>query len=81
MVWNFSETNPFSNSSGCFDNALDWVYKAVKNFPAQIQAEVFNHSALKNFPIKNVMVSTDPPYYDNIGYADLSEFFYVKLLS
>ena len=78
MVWNFSETNPFSNSSGCFDNMLDWIYRAVKKLPAKIGGEVFNHSALKSFPLKEaVIVSTDPPYYDNIGYADLSEFFYV----
>ncbi len=77
MVWFFAEANPFSNSSGCFDNMLGWIYENLKEIPAQIQGEVFNHSALKNFPIKNVMVSTDPPYYDNIGYADLSEFFYV----
>ncbi len=77
MTWDFAEANPFSNSSGCFDNMLDWIYRSVKELPAQIEGETFNHSALKNFPIKNVMVSTDPPYYDNIGYANLSEFFYV----
>ena len=77
MAWNFSETNPFSNSSGCFDNALDWIFKSLKNLPARVVGEVINHSALKKFPLSNVIVSTDPPYYDNIGYANLSEFFYV----
>ena len=79
MTWDFAEANPFSNSSGCFDNMLDWIYKAVKNSPAKIIGEVFNHSALKSFPLSKVLVSTDPPYYDNIGYANLSEFFYVWL--
>lgn len=43
----------------------------------RIDGEVNRHNALEKFPLNNVMVSTDPPYYDNISYADLSEFFYV----
>lgn len=77
MVWNFAEANPFSNSSGCFDNALDWIYKSIKNFPAKKIGEVNRHSALEKFSMEKVLVSSDPPYYDNIGYANLSEFFYV----
>ena len=79
MQWDCAEANPFSNSSGCFDNMLDWIYKSVKNLPAGI-GDADLHSALQKFSIeKPVMVSTDPPYYDNIGYANLSEFFYVWL--
>ena len=77
MTWDFAEANPFSNSSGCFDNMLDWIYKSTKNFPAKVIGEAFNHSAQEKFPVSNVIVSSDPPYYDNIGYANLSEFFYV----
>ena len=77
MVWSFSETNPFSNSSGCFDNMLDWIYKSVRELPAKKIGEVNQHSALEKFSLDKVIVSTDPPYYDNIGYANLSEFFYV----
>lgn len=36
MNWDFAEANPFSNSSGCFDNMLDWIYKSVKDLPAKI---------------------------------------------
>ena len=80
IVWIAAETNPFSDSSGCFDNMLEWIYKSVKELPAKIVGEVINHSALSKFPINSpVIVSTDPPYYDNIGYANLSEFFYVWL--
>lgn len=80
MTWDFAETNPFSNSSGSFDNMLDWIYKSVRELPAQRIGEAFRHSALRSFPLKEpAMISTDPPYYDNIGYADLSEFFYVWL--
>ncbi|MBQ6005593.1 MAG: DUF1156 domain-containing protein [Selenomonadaceae bacterium] len=79
MVWYFAEANPFSHSSGCFDNMLDWIYRSVKELPAKIGSEVNRHSATEKFPLPPVMVSTDPPYYDNIGYANLSEFFYVWL--
>ena len=79
MVWSFAEANFFSNSSGCFDNMLDWIYRSVKEFPAKKIGEVFQHSATEKFSLPPVMVSSDPPYYDNIGYANLSEFFYVWL--
>ena len=80
MNWDFAEANPFSNSSGCFDNMLDWIYRSVKELPAKQIGEVKKHNALEKFSLpESVMVSTDPPYYDNIGYADLSEFFYVWL--
>lgn len=77
MTWDYSEGNPFSNSSGCFDNMLDWVVKCLLEFPASALAEVSQADAQSNCRLKNTMISTDPPYYDNIGYADLSDFFYV----
>ena len=80
MNWDFAEANIFSNSSGSFDNMLDWIYRSVKELPAKQIGEVKKHSALEKFSLpESVIVSTDPPYYDNIGYADLSEFFYVWL--
>lgn len=77
MVWDYAEGNPFSNSSGCFDNMLDWVTKCVLEFPAQNFGEVNQFDAQSDCGLRNIMVSSDPPYYDNIGYADLSDFFYV----
>lgn len=77
MVWDYAEGNPFSNSSGCFDNMLDWVYKCVLEFPASSTGDVRQFDAQSDCGLRNIMVSTDPPYYDNIGYADLSDFFYV----
>lgn len=78
MTWDYAEGNPFSNSSGCFGNMLEWVTKCVNKFPsAQVEAEVSQADAQSDCGLRNVMVSTDPPYYDNIGYADLSDFFYV----
>lgn len=78
MTWDYAEGNPFSNSSGCFGNMLEWVYKCIGNFPsAQFEAEVSQADAQSDCGLRNIMISTDPPYYDNIGYADLSDFFYV----
>lgn len=77
MVWDYTEGNPFSNSSGCFDNMVDWIIKCIMEFPAQSTAEAAQFDAQTDCGLRNIMVSTDPPYYDNIGYADLSDFFYV----
>ncbi len=79
LVWNFAETNPFSNSTSCFNNMLSDVVEDVQKMPAKKIGEAFRHSALEKFSLPPVMVSSDPPYYDNIGYANLSEFFYVWL--
>lgn len=79
MIWDFAESNPFGNSSGCFDNAVDWVAKSINHFPASKISAVYQQAAQSDRSIKDVFVSTDPPYYDNIGYADLSDFFYIWL--
>ena len=77
MSWDYAEGNPFSNSSGCFSNMLDWVTKCIDEFPTGKYAEVSQFDAQSDCGLRNIMISTDPPYYDNIGYADLSDFFYV----
>lgn len=77
MTWDYAEVNPFSNSSGCIDNMLEWIVKAVQNFPVKKQCYAIQHNAAVDNGMRNIMVSTDPPYYDNIGYAALSDFFYV----
>lgn len=77
MVWDFAEANAFSNSSGCFDNMLDWVIKCISLLPAENCGEVGQYDAKSDCGLRSIMVSTDPPYYDNIGYADLSDFFYI----
>jgi len=77
MAWDYAEGNPLSNSSGSFDNMLDWVVKCINELPAKQEAEVSQLDAQSDCGLRNIMISTDPPYYDNIGYADLSDFFYV----
>ncbi len=79
MVFDYAEVNPFSNSTGCFDNAIDWVIKCIQHFPASIGGDVQHLDAQSDNNLREIMVSTDPPYYDNISYADLSDFFYIWL--
>ncbi len=78
MVWDYAEGNPFSSSSGCFDNMIEWVEKCLNELPTNpINGIVKQFDAQSDSSLRNIMVSTDPPYYDNIGYADLSDYFYV----
>lgn len=77
MVWDFAEANPFSDSAGCFDNMLEWVTKATILLPATIPSVTKQFDAQSDNGLRNIAISTDPPYYDNIGYADLSDYFYV----
>lgn len=77
MTWDYAECNFFCNSSGSFNNMLAWVVKAIIQLPADGKTEVSQVDAQSDCGLRNIMISTDPPYYDNIGYADLSDFFYV----
>ena len=78
MVWDFAETNPFSDSTGNWSAMVDWTQKALAAVPAGGRGVVVQRDATASVS-GPVVVSTDPPYYDNIGYADLSDFFYVWL--
>ncbi len=79
MTWDYSEGNPFSESSGNWLFNIDWVAKAVRLFPARASGTVAQQDAQTQLTSKDKLISTDPPYYDNIAYADLSDFFYVWL--
>lgn len=80
MVWDYAEANPFCSSSGSYNNMLEWVYKAVNYLPnTHAYGSVRQFDAQSDNGLRNIAISTDPPYYDNIGYADLSDFFYVWL--
>ncbi|MGI8430508.1 MAG: DUF1156 domain-containing protein [Solirubrobacteraceae bacterium] len=80
MTWDYAEGNPFSQSSGNWLNNLEWVGEVVKALtPASRgHGEQLDATSAVN-GITQPLISTDPPYYDNIGYADLSDFFYVWL--
>lgn len=80
MVWDYAEANPFSGSSGNWLGQAAWVRKAVAAAPAGGSGEVLQRDAASRITeVPSPIVCTDPPYYDNIGYADLSDFFYVWL--
>ena len=81
MTWDFAEANPFSDSSGNWLNNADWCIKAIEGLPgtACTQGVALADNAATQAISANKVVSTDPPYYDNIAYADLSDFFYVWL--
>jgi len=79
MAWDYAEANPFSDASGNWSGMLIWVVRVVQSlnmttlgFVAHSDAQTQTISAAK-------VISTDPPYYDNVPYADLSDFFYVWL--
>lgn len=78
MSWDYVESNIFSASTGSFNGQIEWVAKAVAKTPARPQGEVISANAATR-DYAGLVISTDPPYYDNIGYADLSDFFYVWL--
>src|SRR5690606_7660043 len=80
VVWDFCEANPFGGSVGSWESAVECVTSALKNAGhAAIQGTVLQADAGKH-PLPDDTVDilfTDPPYYDSVPYADLSDFFYV----
>jgi putative DNA methylase len=79
MVWDFTEANPFSNSSGNFLLGIDQAKKIIENSLKGLGKTMHKNAASGNWDIINPIISTDPPYYDNIQYADLSDYFYIWL--
>ena len=79
MAWDYAEGNVFSTSTGNFEALLSWVSKFLVLAPGIGSGLGSQHDAASRYPAGPLVVSTDPPYYDNIGYADLSDFFYVWL--
>jgi putative DNA methylase len=78
MAWDFAEANPWGGSSGDFKEDLTWVTRVIQRLSAEtagfaVQADATSGDTL------GMLLSTDPPYYDNISYADLSDFFYIWL--
>jgi len=80
MIWDFGEANPLSNSGGNFQGAVDWVAEVIKLSPCYAPGEAKQRDATTAINgLAHPLISTDPPYYDNIGYADLADFFYIWL--
>lgn len=78
MVWDFCEAQTLGSSTGSFSSVIEQMAKALSLAPAIRKGQIIQHDA-QSVDFAGRVVSTDPPYYDNIGYADLSDFFYVWL--
>ena len=81
MVWDFPECNPFANAGGDWAGAVMDCGKVLTNLPTTAPGTAIQCPAqvVPPFANRQPVISTDPPYYDNVGYADLSDFFYVWL--
>lgn len=79
MVWDYSEANAFGGMAGDFGVSLKNMMRVLDELPAKPLAHVSQADAQRQDISAGKLVSSDPPYYDNIGYADLSDFFYVWL--
>ena len=81
MLWDFVETNPFSNSGQNWKHHIERTAQTVERVPVSIMSgEVHQADAASSvLPGGGPVIVTDPPYHDQIGYADLSDFFYVWL--
>lgn len=79
MTWDYAESNPFCDSSGSFNNLFERQVKGLQGLGAGGAGNACQRDAASQDLSMGKVVSTDPPYYDNIGYADLSDFFYVWL--
>ncbi|TCS97627.1 putative DNA methylase [Tepidimonas ignava] len=79
MLWDFAENNVFAAAAGDYGTSLGNMVRALLELPAKGLAHALQADAQSQNISINKVISTDPPYYDNIGYADLSDFFYVWL--
>lgn len=80
MTWDWAEINPFANGAGDLAVTIDGIASALRNVPARPPGHIDQADARALADESHShLVSTDPPYYDNIGYADLSDYFYTWL--
>ena len=79
MVWDYAEANPLADSAGNFSRMVNLITKVIERQCSEsaISGVTRQSNASTNLIAKRSIISTDPPYYHNIGYADLSDFFYI----
>ena len=75
MVWDFTEAGALGTSTGNVSSMVRWVTEVLEVLPGGVTGQATQADAAAR-DYSGVLVSTDPPYYDNIGYANLSDFFY-----
>ncbi len=79
MTWDYAEAPPFGETSGNWLGGIGWITKVLALLPNATSGQATQADASNQSMSKQKIISTDPPYYDNIGYADLSDFFYMWL--
>ena len=79
MVWDFADLNPFAGAGGDFLGIVVAAHKVLLSFPQRDVGTSVQADAMQQELSQDRLVSTDPPYYDNVAYADLSDFSYVWL--
>lgn len=79
MVWDYAESNTFNSAAGDYTTTITTLIRAIGNLNTNGFNSVKQIDATTTNPSFHPLISTDPPYYDNISYADLSDFFYVWL--
>jgi putative DNA methylase len=82
MMWDFVEVNPFGGSVGDWSQQINTSLRAldlVNPYGPAAKVRQLDARALDSIELKDLVVATDPPYFANIGYADLSDFFYIWL--
>lgn len=79
MVWDYCESNPLGNSTGNFLGGIRWIALVLDKLRPAAFGKVEQMDAVSRHTGKKKVFSFDPPYYDNIGYADLTDFFYIWL--
>ena len=81
MIWDFAETNAFSNSTKNWNSQVNLIATALENLPTQtnVGSAYLADARTSEYANDGPIIVTDPPYYDNVGYADLSDFYYVWL--
>ncbi len=77
ITWDFAESNPLGSSSGSFELVVKHVAKVIRLLPAGKRSTAVQQDARKLTAESGLVVATDPPYYDYVGYANLSDFFYI----
>src|SRR5579859_6200068 len=79
MSWDFTEANVFGDAAGDYQRCVGSLGEVLERIQIGVPGSVIEHDATESFGDVEAVVSTDPPYYDNVGYADLSDFFYIWL--
>lgn len=79
MTWDYAEANPFSDSTGNWLGAIDWIARCLETSIPGYGFGAVSQGNAADIEQQGSIISTDPPYYDNVDYADLSDYFYVWL--